>query len=337
MNIHYHLSDYISHRVAGEAYIACLRRLGHTVVDDPAKSDLVIIHEGAHDYAAITKDMPRAPGRKFVGYAVWETPQLPLPFIEGVKRVDAVWTCSEFSRQAFLPYAKTFLLPHVVDRAKVSRADIEWAMHRLGIAEKTREARDIFYFYTIVDTVNPRKDITTMLTAFAAAFPRKEDKVRLVVKQYRMPQNLSAFPFVIDVPETLPPGRIAALHAVCDAYVSTHHAEAWGLPLSEALSFGNPVIATGYSGNMQFMTAENSFPVPFTVVPVPEAMCRALPDLFTPDMTWGNIDPASLVQTLRRVRATPVTREFRERAAASMKAFSPVALCDRLASLLASL
>lgn len=337
MNIHYYLSDYISHRRAGEAYIACLRQLGHTMVADPGDSDLVVIHEGPHCYEGILKTMPRASGRKFVGYAVWETPQLPQRFIDGAALVDAVWTCSEFSRQAFLPYAKTFLLPHVAERGKVSREDMAWAMERIGIPHTQREARDIFYFYTIVDTVNPRKDITAMLSAFAAAFPCKEDKARLVVKQYRAPRNLDAFPNVIDIPEPLSDGQIAALHAVCDAYVSTHHAEAWGLPLSEALSFGNPVIATAYSGNMEFMTPENSFPVPYTIVPVPESMCRALPELFRRDMTWADINGAALAHILRKVRSRPVPRDFRERAAASMQAFSPSAIRERLAVLLAEM
>ena len=337
MKIHYVLSDYISHRKAGEAYIACLRTLGHDLVEDPAGSELVIVHTEPQHYAALLRDIPRSPGRKFVGYAVWETLQLPQRFIEGVKLVDAVWTCSEFSRRAFSPHAATRVLPHVVARPKVSREALDWAATRLGMTEKQRDARDTFHFYTIVDTVNPRKNIGTMLSAFAAAFPRRGDKVRLVVKQYRQPQDLGKFPFVIDVPEPLTDAQIAALHAVCDAYVSAHHAEAWGLPLSEALSFGNPVIATGYSGNMEFMTPENSFPVPYTLAPVGEAACRMLPEVFSPAMTWADIDLAALAQTLRAVRERPVSRDFRADAVSSMKAFSPAAVCDRLAALLATL
>lgn len=334
MNIHYYLSDYISHRRAGEAYIACLRRMGHTLVSDPGESDLVVIHDSPHFYSRIMCDMPRDSGRKFVGYAVWETPQLPQRFIEGVALVDAVWTCSEFSRQAFLPYVATFLLPHVVERPKVSREDMAWVMERIGMPVTRREERDVFYFYTIVDTVNPRKNIATLLAAFAAAFPREEDRVRLVVKQYRAPQNLEAFSFVTDIPESLSDGQVAALHALCDAYVSSHHAEAWGLPLSEALSFGVPVIATAYSGNMEFMTPENSFLVPCTLGPVSAAMCRALPELFHSDMTWADIDEAALARTLRQVRFQPLSREFRTRTAASMNAFSPAVIQERLADLI---
>ncbi len=334
MRIHYHLSDYISHRRAGEAYISCLETLGHDLVGDPGTSDLIILHEAPHDYPAVLRAMPRPPGSRVVGYGVWETPQLPRLFVDGVRCVDAVWTASEFSRQAFSPHVKTHILPHVVERPKVSRDDMAWAMARLGIGEKQRDARGVFYFYTIVDTVNPRKDITTLFTAFAAAFPKAEDNVRLVVKQYRKPQSLEGIPHLIDIPEDLSDGRIAALHAVCDAYVSTHHAEAWGLPLSEALSFGNPVITTGYSGNMEFMSEANSFSIPYTIGPVTEKMCLALPNLFSRDMTWADIDTAALVRTLRKIRTRPVSAEFRARAPASMKPFSLAAIAERLQSLL---
>lgn len=331
MNIHYHLSGYISHRRAGEAYIDCLGALGHTLVRDPATSDLVILHDEPHWYPALMRNMPRAPGRRFVGYGVWETPQLPKAFIDGVRAVDAVWTCSEFSRQAFLPHVPAYLLPHVVARRKVSREDMAWAVERTG---RAAAGRDVVFFYTIADAVNPRKNLETLLAAFGAAFPREAAAVRLVVKQYREPRNLGTFPRVVNIPETLTDGQIAALHAVCDVYVSAHHAEAWGLPLSEALRFGNPVIATGYSGNMEFMTPENSFPIPYTIAPVPEAMCLALPGIFSTDMTWADIDVPGLIHALRRLAARPVSAEFRTRAAASMEAFSPAAVAERLGLLL---
>ena len=47
-----------------------------------------------------------------------------------------------------------------------------------------------------------------------------------------------------------------ALMAHADCYISLHRAEGLGLTMAEAMSLGKPVIATAYSGNMDFMTPE---------------------------------------------------------------------------------
>lgn len=332
MRIHYHLSEYISHRRAGEAYMACLASLGHTFTEEMDKADLVILHESPHFYPGLLGEgRPQVP---VVGYAVWETPQLPGLFVEGLRHVDRVWTCSHFSAQAFAPYKNTSVLPHVVTRPKVAAGDIAAMRQRLGM-EGGRE--DTFYFYTIVDSVNPRKNLKTLLGAFAVAFPDTKDNVRLVVKQYREPQDLSGYANVIDVPDFLDDAELAALHAACHACVSAHHSEAWGLTLSEAMSFGNPVIATGYSGNMEFMDTGNSFPVSCVESPVSREMCAALPQLFSPVMTWADIDIADLVSTMRRVRARPPSKEFRAAIAQSVHRFSPHAIAQRLEQLLAEI
>ncbi len=50
--------------------------------------------------------------------------------------------------------------------------------------------------------------------------------------------------------------------ASCDCYVSLHRSEGLGLTMGEAMYFGKPVIATAYSGNLDFMTEANSYLVP---------------------------------------------------------------------------
>ena len=56
-------------------------------------------------------------------------------------------------------------------------------------------------------------------------------------------------------------GQIHDVMAACDAYVSLHRSEGTGLTITDALALGKPVIATGWSGNMDFMNVSNSFPV----------------------------------------------------------------------------
>ena len=66
--------------------------------------------------------------------------------------------------------------------------------------------------------------------------------------------------------------RLTALTALCDCYVSLHRSEGFGLTIAEAMSFGKPAIATGYSGNLAFMDAESSYLVPFELATLDEAV-----------------------------------------------------------------
>lgn len=72
--------------------------------------------------------------------------------------------------------------------------------------------------------------------------------------------NVRVFDQILDRKE------LNALIAQTDCYISLHRSEGFGLTLAEAMNLGKPVIATGYSGNMEFMTAANSFPVKYQMV-----------------------------------------------------------------------
>ena len=77
-----------------------------------------------------------------------------------------------------------------------------------------------------------------------------------------------------------------SLIEACDVFVSLHRSEGFGLILAEAMAYGKPVVATGYSGNMDFMNSMNSFPVDYqlttlkdTVGPYPAGARWAEPDV----------------------------------------------------------
>ena len=53
-----------------------------------------------------------------------------------------------------------------------------------------------------------------------------------------------------------------------DCYVSLHRSEGFGLTMAEAMLCGKPVIATGYSGNIDFMSDADSFLVPYRMVTI---------------------------------------------------------------------
>jgi glycosyltransferase involved in cell wall biosynthesis len=62
--------------------------------------------------------------------------------------------------------------------------------------------------------------------------------------------------------------ELAGLINAADCYLSPHRAEGFGLTLLEAMALGKPVIATNYSGNVDFMTTDNSYPLDYRLTPL---------------------------------------------------------------------
>ena len=46
------------------------------------------------------------------------------------------------------------------------------------------------------------------------------------------------------------------------AFVLATHGEGWGRPAVEAMAMALPAVVTNWSGPMQFLTADTSFPIP---------------------------------------------------------------------------
>ena len=59
--------------------------------------------------------------------------------------------------------------------------------------------------------------------------------------------------------------ELDALFHHCDAYVSLHRSEGFGLTIAEAMYLGKPAVATAYSGVKDFMTGANSYSVGYSL------------------------------------------------------------------------
>ena len=298
MHIYYHISHYISHRRCGLAYIACLREAGHTVYTSAAdahRADVAILHDDPLQLPLLFAALPLLHEKQTIAYAVWENETFPPSYIHPLRLVKNIWTCSEFVRQSMSPhFTSVQVVPHIVERVPVSMEAHQWAKQRIQAASGR------FTFLCVSDAVNPRKNIKALMSAFHSLQKRLPLPVQLVIKQHRGFMDFSFEPHVLCINEEISDEQMAALHCACDAYVSPHHAEGWGLGLSEAMSFGKPVIATGYSGNMEYMDASNSFPIPYTLEPVSEEMSGKIP-LFTREMRWAEIHQEDLVAAMRQV------------------------------------
>ena len=94
-----------------------------------------------------------------------------------------------------------------------------------------------------------------------------------------------------------------SLMSVIDCYVSLHRAEGLGLTMSEAMCLGKPVIATAYSGNMDFMTPDTAALVPWDRISIGT---NAAP--YPPTANWAEPSVTEAAAAMHRLYIDPLRR-----------------------------
>lgn len=147
-----------------------------------------------------------------------------------------------------------------------------------------------------------------VIKAFKQAFPENTDSVELIIKTV----NAHLYPHMRTLLDDLIDGdlrvqirdgfvnqeEMKGLIRSADAYVSLHRAEGLGLGLAEAMYMGKPTIATGYSGNTEFMNSSNSMLVPYSLDDIP---ILAYPHGL--NTTWAEPDLTFAAEAMKKIAA----------------------------------
>lgn len=236
--------------------------------------DIVVVH--------LTPDLAPAyvdqyPDKYVISYTVWETSLLHPKWVDACNRVKEVWLPCQWNIDCFkqsgvnVPMCK---VPHGISATMFDNVDT--SKFKLDGIDKT----STFVFYSIFQW-NARKNPVGLIRSYFNAFS-KEDDVVLVLKTYiggglpteteqrqikdqvlRLKQDMGLpyYPRLYLIVDKLSTEQMKCLHLYGDAYVSLHHGEGWGLGAFEAGLAGKPVVATGATGNMEYMDDSNSYPV----------------------------------------------------------------------------
>jgi glycosyltransferase involved in cell wall biosynthesis len=241
-------------------------------VSDSFPHRVNIFHVNADESAAVLKTIgePFRRERYNIGFWAWELEDFPVEWTSAFEPFREIWTPSAFcqdaiSRRAPIPVVR---MPHAIPEepsAQKARTDF-------GLDPRS------FLFLTSFDmlSVFERKNPLAAIGAFQQAFAGRDD-VELAIKVNHAgsaPSHMSqlraaaAGRRVRILSEPMPRPDVQALLRCADCFVSLHRSEGFGLLLAEAMLCGKPVIATGYSGNLDFMTPGNSFLVDYQLCPV---------------------------------------------------------------------
>lgn len=268
-------------------------------------------------------------GRHSIGLWFWEVSHFPEQWRGAFEYVDEVWVASEHVAEALRPLSSR---PVHTMRLPVAPAPPD----RLSRAELGMPEGFCFLFLFDYRSVFRRKNPLGIVKAFCDAFEPGSGP-SLVIKSVcgdEFPAERQALaaavrdrPEIHLIEETIAPGAKNAMIAGCDCYVSLHRSEGLGLTMAEAMYFERPVIATAYSGNLDFMTAGNSYLVPHTMVKIG---ADAAP--YPPDKEWAEPDLETASALMRQVFEDPGAAAVRGRRAASdiRRTHSPRAACEAI-------
>ncbi|MGQ0764654.1 MAG: glycosyltransferase [Gemmatimonadota bacterium] len=325
MKVCYASHPYVSHRRAASAYRRCLAAENVALTHDPQLADLWIWHCEPWAIPGYERAFRTHERRPVAAYSVWEADVLPDDYHRFLSVADEIWTASSYSAavlgQAGRPVA---VVPHVVDPPQCPPDAIRSMRERIGSA-------DCFVFYCIGSFGDRRKGQADVVSAFARLFDPAV--ARLVVKSPSpLPSDLAELPGVIGINGWLSDDEISALHLTGDCLVSLHRSEGFGLHIAEAMSAGRLVIATAHGGNMDFMTAANSVPVPCSVENIRGSDLQP-GSRFTAEMKWGYADLAAAREAMiSAVMDRERGRDRGERASRDMQRYSTSAMSGTVAA-----
>ncbi|GAB4049557.1 glycosyltransferase [Catellatospora paridis] len=300
------------------------------------ESAIVCVNADQAPHIAAIMQLGRLRG-SVVGLWFWELAEFPDRFRDAFDPFDEIWVASEFNREAI--QAKTDkLVRRVVLPITLPTAPTSFTRRSLGMPD------DSFVFLTNFDylSVHERKNPIGTIRAYMRAFG-PDDGATLVVKSINSHHRTLHAEQVRSIAEGRPDivfldgyvtsAAMKAMIELSDAYVSLHRAEGYGLNMADAMAHGTPVIATGYSGNMDFMTAQTSELIAFELIEVGRGA-----DPYPASAVWADPDLGAAAAAMRRLHDDPAhAAALAERAGSHVRArFSPEQISRTMAPLLVS-
>jgi len=249
--------------------------------------------------------------RRVIGYWAWELPVVPASWREGADFVHEVWTPSRFCAEALRPVLPEGMALRVVPHPVAVVPPVPAAMDRaaFGLPE---DALVVLVSFNLASSF-VRKNPLAAVAAFRAAFGAQADRV-LVLKvghPGHFPEDFAVLRAAVAgagniriETREMAQGEVHALTACADIVLSLHRSEGFGLVAAEAMLLGRAVVATGWSGNMDFMDADSAALVPFRLVPARDP--RGV--LEVPGAMWAEPDVEAAAASLRRLADDPAVR-----------------------------
>lgn len=236
--------------------------------------------------------------RYSIGLWWWEVNRFPERWFGAFRHLDEVWVGSHHVAEAIAAVAPVPVVRIPVPVTAPTPAPL--GRGELGLPD------DYLFLFTFdYESVFERKNPLAAVEAFTRAFePGAGAALALKCINHehhpeehrRLLEAAAARDDVIVLDRYMERAEKDAVTAACDAYVSLHRSEGFGFTLAEAMALGKPVVATAYSGNLDYMTAANSYLVDYELVDVGEGA-----EPYPADAQWAEPDLDHAASLMRHV------------------------------------
>jgi glycosyltransferase involved in cell wall biosynthesis len=265
----------------------------------------LILHVNAPLMSLAMLAMPRAlvRGKYVVGYWAWELPRIPDDWLPGLRYVNEIWVPSQFTAGAVEAICGTIpvrVVPHPV------------AISATKMLQRTQDGDAAFLVLNVFNMASSfeRKNALGSIAAFKSAFS-DDPGARLLVKC----MNCQAYPVGANrLRAACGDSANITLHENCvsvaelevayrraDVLLSLHRSEGFGLVIAEAMLHGVVVVATNWSGNIDFVSEHTGVPIGFDFVAARDP--QGIYDF--QDLHWAEARIDEAAAALRQLRANP--------------------------------
>ncbi|MBR7798710.1 glycosyltransferase family 4 protein [Undibacterium fentianense] len=266
-----------------------------------------------------------------IGFWHWELPEMRIEHRAGFNQLDEVWVPTAFVQESIAKHSPVpvIRMPHAINFSISNKA------HRAEFG--LPEGKFLFLIMYDFSSYQDRKNPQAGLDAFEKAFGSGNDKAMLVIKTQNAqhhPEDMRILQTrlghrhdIIWINETLSRQQVYDLQYVCDALISLHRAEGYGLGPAEAMFLGKPVIATNWSGNTEFMRQDNSLLVNYKLVKIENDI-----GVYQAGQTWAEADSNHAADLMQQLVSDPLLYEKISNAASRTmrEEFSPAVIGKRI-------
>lgn len=207
-------------------------------------------------------------------YPLWELAQYPKQWALELDKFDEIWAPSRFIYDALKKVCQkpVIKMPLACEISLVS-------FHGRRFFH-IPESDYIFLFFYDIKSYTSRKNPYAIINAFKKLLSvRLYSNAHLVIKVNGIDANPKEYENIQEalkglgsnvtlITKVMTGNEVKNLVRCADCFVSLHRSEGYGFGIAEAMALGKPVIATSYSGNVDFMKKDVSFSVDYELIPL---------------------------------------------------------------------